>query len=296
MGLDVPVHPLRHHDDPAAARGGFRFLVGGAARPDRARRRRAARFPDDVAAVRTTALSGLLLPAWGNGLVTVAQQHVASGLAALLIARAALHRDVPGRHRGPAAGATTVAGVAIGAVGLALLVLVGPAGGSAGVVGSAWWGPWLVLLAGSVGRRDVRDDPPAVPPNPFALAATQMLIGGVILPGVGLAMGDRLDPAGIAPASAGPWATWRSWTLGCVQRVRLRVGEPAGVDGRHLRLRQPGHRRGPRRLRGGGAVHGPPAGGRRGGAARGGAGRLGGAAARKRPSRKCQSGVAASGV
>lgn len=34
----------------------------------------------------TTALSGLLLPAWGNGLVTVAQQHVASGLAALLIA------------------------------------------------------------------------------------------------------------------------------------------------------------------------------------------------------------------
>ena len=34
----------------------------------------------------TTALSGLLLPAWGNGLVTLAQQHVASGLAALLIA------------------------------------------------------------------------------------------------------------------------------------------------------------------------------------------------------------------
>ncbi|HET6260247.1 MAG TPA: EamA family transporter, partial [Pseudonocardia sp.] len=39
----------------------------------------------------TTALSGLLLPAWGNGLVTIAQQKVASGLAALLIAAVPLY-------------------------------------------------------------------------------------------------------------------------------------------------------------------------------------------------------------
>jgi len=46
----------------------------------------------------------------------------------------------------------------------------------------------------------------AVPPNPFALAATQMLVGGVILLTVSLAMGDRLDVASVAPVS------W--WALG----------------------------------------------------------------------------------
>ena len=123
-----------------------------------------------------------------------------------------------------------------------------------------------------------------VPPNPFALAAVQMLTGGVVL----LVVGHR---AGRAPRRHGRLDVGLG-RVGVpehgrdargVQRVRLRVGEPAGVDGRHLRLRQPGHRRGARRLRGGGAVHGPPAGGRRGGAARRGAGRLGGAAVPETP-------------
>src|SRR5206468_431290 len=36
-------------------------------------------------------LIGLLLPAWGNGMVVIAEQHVASGLAALLIASVPLY-------------------------------------------------------------------------------------------------------------------------------------------------------------------------------------------------------------
>lgn len=155
----------------------------------------------------TTALSGLLLPAWGNGLVTVGQQHVASGLAALLIASVPLWIVVFRATTGDRPGRATVAGVAVGAVGLALLVLVGPSGGSAGVFGAAWWGPWVVLLAAfgwAAGSFATTRLP--VPPNPFALAAGQMLVGGVILLVVGFGVGERFDVAAVAPAS------W--WALG----------------------------------------------------------------------------------
>jgi drug/metabolite transporter (DMT)-like permease len=155
----------------------------------------------------TTALTGLLLPAWGNGLVTLSQQHVASGLAALLIASVPLYIVVFRVVSGDRPRRATVGGVAVGAVGLALLVLVGPTGGSAGVVGNAWWGPPLVLLAGfGWAAGTFAATRMAVPPNPIALAAGQMFVGGLIMLTVGLAMGDRLDVAGVAPVS------W--WALG----------------------------------------------------------------------------------
>ena len=67
--------------------GGYRFLVGGAllAVVVLAVAGRAA-FRMSIRQLGTTLLSGLLLPAWGNGLVVVAQQGVSSGLTALLIA------------------------------------------------------------------------------------------------------------------------------------------------------------------------------------------------------------------
>ena len=86
----------------------------------------------------TAALSGLLLPAWGNGLVILAQSQVASGLTALLIASVPLYIAVLRALTGDRPRRATVVGVLLGAAGLTLLVLVGPAGGSAGVSGSAW--------------------------------------------------------------------------------------------------------------------------------------------------------------
>lgn len=189
--------------------GGYRFAVGGAllaivvlvVAGRRAFRMSAAQFG-------TTALSGLLLPAWGNGLVVVAQQQVASGLAALLLAavplwivilRAALSTPTHPRPR-----AATVGGVAVGVVGLGVLVLAGP--GSGGVTGSAWWGPPLVLLASlgwATGTFATTRLP--VPPNPFVLAAVQMFVGGVILLGAGTAVGERLDPTAVTTVS---WWAW----------------------------------------------------------------------------------------
>jgi drug/metabolite transporter (DMT)-like permease len=159
------------------------------------------------AELRTAALSGLLLPAWGNGLVILAQSQVASGLAALLIASVPLYIAVLRAVTGDRPRAATVLGVLVGAVGLGVLVLVGPGGGSGGVSGSAWWGPPLVLLAGlgwATGTFAATRLP--VPGNPFALAAAQQTIGGAILITVGTAAGERLDLAAVAPVS------WWAWT------------------------------------------------------------------------------------
>ena len=151
----------------------------------------------------TTALSGLLLPAWGNGLVAVAQTQVASGLAALLIAVVPLYIVVLRALGGDRPRRATVGGVVVGLVGLAVLVLAAPSAGSGGTQGSAWWGPWLVVLAGlgwATGTYATTRLP--VPANPFALAAVQMTIGGAVLLTIGSAKGDRPD---LATIPAGTW-------------------------------------------------------------------------------------------
>jgi drug/metabolite transporter (DMT)-like permease len=154
----------------------------------------------------TAALSGLLLPAWGNGLVILAQSQVASGLTALLIASVPLYIAVLRALTGDRPRRATLLGVLVGAAGLVLLVLVGPAGGSGGVFGNAWWGPPLVLLAalgwatGTFATTRL-----AVPANPFALAAVQQLVGGTALVVVGASAGERLDPATVAPVSLLAW-------------------------------------------------------------------------------------------
>jgi drug/metabolite transporter (DMT)-like permease len=195
-------------DVPPLFASGARFLVGGsllgllvlALAGRRAFRMTAAQFG-------TTALSGLLLPAWGNGLVTVAQQHVASGLAALLIASVPLWivvlRTITGDRPRPA----TLAGVGVGVVGLAVLLLAGSPAGSGGVVGTAWWGPWLVLLAavGWASGTFATTRMPA-PANPFALAAVQMLVGGVILMTGSIVVGDRPDLTVVTPSAWWAWA------------------------------------------------------------------------------------------
>jgi drug/metabolite transporter (DMT)-like permease len=155
----------------------------------------------------TTALSGLLLPAWGNGLVTIGQQKVASGLAALLIAAVPLYIVVLRALTGDRPRPATLVGVGVGVTGLAILVLTGPSGASGGVQGSAWWGPWLVLLAGlgwATGTFATTRLP--VPANPFALAAVQMFVGGAILMSVSQAAGERFDVGSVSVVAWWAWA------------------------------------------------------------------------------------------
>jgi drug/metabolite transporter (DMT)-like permease len=194
-------------DVPPLFTGGVRCLVGGAllalvvlavAGPRVFRMSRAQ--------LGTAALSGVLLPAWGNGLVSLAQQQVATGIAALLIAAVPLYIVVLRAISGDRPNRTTMAGVAVGVLGLALLLGAGQSG-SGGTEGAAWWGPWLVLLAGlgwATGTFAMTRLP--VPANPFALAAVQMLVGGSVLTSVGLLTGERPDFAAISPQAWWAWA------------------------------------------------------------------------------------------
>ncbi|SDC31136.1 EamA family transporter [Actinokineospora iranica] len=151
----------------------------------------------------TAVLVGLLLPATGNGFVVVAEQHVASGLAALLVASMPIHIVVLRRLLGERPAKVTLLGVAVGLAGLAVLLLGGPV---AGAHGAAWWGPWLVLLAslgwavGSVASTRL-----PTPANPFTLSAVGMLAGGTALTVAGLGVGERVD---LAAVTTGSWVAW----------------------------------------------------------------------------------------
>ncbi|GAA1830068.1 drug/metabolite exporter YedA [Pseudonocardia ailaonensis] len=192
-------------DVPPLLAGAGRFLVGGAglgvivlASAGSGGFRMSARQ------LGTSMLAGLLLPAWGNGLVGIAQTQVPSGIAALLLAVVPLLIVLLRLAFGDRPRAATLVGVAVGMLGLATLVLAGS--GSGGTSGNAWWGPWLVVLAG-VGWAcgTFATTRMAVPPNPYAMAAVQMFTGGVIMTVVGVVSGARLDVAAV------PASTWWVW-------------------------------------------------------------------------------------
>jgi drug/metabolite transporter (DMT)-like permease len=148
----------------------------------------------------TAAASGVLLLLGGNGLVSIGEQEVPSGLAALLVACVPLWivgirvllRDQPG--------AVTVAGMLLGFAGVALIFLPG---------GGAWAGDpghaGLIVLASlswAVGSLLVARLP--VPADPLALTTVQMLAGGAALVAVAALRGEF---AGLAPTAVSA----RSW-------------------------------------------------------------------------------------
>lgn len=133
-------------------------------------------------------VGGLMLSA-GNGLVVWAEQHVASGIAAVIVATTPFWMVLldwwwRGARRPNAA---VVAGLFIGFAGVALLVNPWEGGAAAvDVVGAV-----VLLFAalfwamGSI--YSLKADKPS---SPLLFTATAMLCGGVILLGVGTAVGD----------------------------------------------------------------------------------------------------------
>jgi len=176
-------------DVPPLLGAGARFAIAGVAMLVflAARGHRVRVSPRSLVAA---GLVGLLLPAGGNGLVTVAERDVPAGLAALLIASVplwlVLMRSTVGRervHRG------TLAGVAVGFCGLGLLLLPGsrPAEATAG-------GILLVLVAAGSPRL-------SMPSDPLVSTGWQMVVGGGALLAGALATGEAND-LHLADASA----------------------------------------------------------------------------------------------
>ncbi|TCP50156.1 EamA domain-containing membrane protein RarD [Tamaricihabitans halophyticus] len=147
----------------------------------------------------SAALVGLLLAGGGQGMLAVSETQVSSGLAALLVACVPLYVIVLRRLFGERPPMITLLGVGIGLLGLVVL-LSGETGG--GAHGSAWWGPWLVLLGAlSWAVGSVASTKLPLPANTFATSAVQLCAAGVALSGFGLLRGERIDFAAVQAES-----------------------------------------------------------------------------------------------
>ncbi|MEU9834633.1 EamA family transporter [Streptosporangium sp. NPDC048047] len=144
------------------------------------------------------ALVGLLLLNGGNGMVAVAEQHISSGLAALLVASVPLWLVVLRLVARDRPRALTLAGVLLGFAGVAGLSLTGGGGHSDGT------GIAVILLASlswSIGSFLSARIP--MPADPFAASAVEMAAGGTGLVLTALAVGERVDFGAVSGAS---WA------------------------------------------------------------------------------------------
>jgi drug/metabolite transporter (DMT)-like permease len=134
-------------------------------------------------------LIGVLLCFGGNGLVTVAEQEVPSGLAALIIGSVPLWVVLMRTAHGDRVPAPTLAGVVLGFGGLALLVLPGDRPGEAPL-----WGVLLVVAAAAFwASGSFYSSRTALPSDPLASTAWQMLLGGGAMLLVGLIAGEAGD-------------------------------------------------------------------------------------------------------
>lgn len=190
---------------------------------------------------RSALIVGVLLLVTGNGLLTWAEQYVASGVAALIVATVPIWmvlldalwpgRKPAGRMQADRAHPTPalIAGLALGTVGIVVLIGPGELGGArVHVVGA------LVILVAAfswaVGSLYSRGAPQT--PSTLLNVGMQMLLGGAVLLAWGLAIGERIDPATVSARSW--WALVYLALLGGVVSYSayvwlLKVASPAKV-------------------------------------------------------------------
>jgi drug/metabolite transporter (DMT)-like permease len=143
-------------------------------------------------------LVGLLLPG-ANAVVSVAEQHVPSGLAALLIGSIPLWVILLRRVSGEAIPRRSAAAVVLGFAGVALLVRPGPQSADASIVGMLTCVAAAVMWAsGSFASRHVE-----LPRHPLVSTGWQMLIGGLacLLAGLIAGEGPQVDLAAFSTRS-----------------------------------------------------------------------------------------------
>ncbi len=172
---------------PPLLMAGARFLVAGALVFGWLLLRGVAR-PKLVHWRSALILGGLLLFA-GNGGVTWAEQVIPSGLAALIVAMVPIYVALLDWIRPGGARPTVlrIVGLVIGFVGVALLIGPLATGGFSPallaacvpLIGSLCW------AAGTLYARSAK-----LPANPLVGTGMEMLVGGVLLTGVGLLLGE----------------------------------------------------------------------------------------------------------
>lgn len=177
---------------PPLLMAGSRFIVAGVFLYGLLRLRGEQRPP--FRAWRTAFLVGGCILAVGNGGVTFAQQHLSSGLAALLSATVPLLLALLGWLSGVAARPVLPVAVGLGAGLLGIVMLTqNPAGISATYAGHYGYDIALALtsaLATAIGTLYAKKEPAA---SPFLAAGMQLISGGGLLLLGGLVRGEAAD-------------------------------------------------------------------------------------------------------
>jgi drug/metabolite transporter (DMT)-like permease len=179
----VETVPPLLHAGVRFALAGLLLGAGGAALRSRAAVRSSWRLTP--AQFGTAAGSGVLLLTGGNGLVSVGEQRVPSGLAALIVASVPLWIVVLRAVLRDRPATVTALGVLVGFTGVALLFL--PGGG--GNIDTRYCA--LIVLASlswSIGSLLVARLP--VPADPVVLSSVQMLAGGAALFAISAGRGE----------------------------------------------------------------------------------------------------------
>lgn len=145
------------------------------------------------------ALVGILLLAGGNGLVSLGERTVPSGLAALIVASVPLWIVLLRFAASDHIGRDLIIGVTVGIIGVAVLVVPSGASGKTDPAGLLMLvGATLMWATGTFAspRLDM-------PRSPLASTALQMIAAGVLLPFVGVAIGEwgQLRPERISTDS-----------------------------------------------------------------------------------------------
>lgn len=139
------------------------------------------------------AVVGVLLLAIANGLVVLAERTVPSGIAALIVASIPLWVVIYRMIARERVGLDLLAGVFLGLIGVAILVVPGGIDGTLDLIGALMlFGATLSWALGTFLSPRLR-----TPKNVLVSTAYQMLAGGLVLVGVGLGRGElvNIDPA-----------------------------------------------------------------------------------------------------
>lgn len=137
--------------------------------------------------------TGFLLFFIGNGFVAVAEQSIASGLAAVVCATTPLVSGAMSAFGGDKPSRAEIAGTVLGFAGVAVLAVGSP------LSGGGW--PAILLLVAPVGfAAGSLLAKKATGGGPFSTTATHMLTGGALMLGASVARGERMPDVVAAPA------------------------------------------------------------------------------------------------
>jgi drug/metabolite transporter (DMT)-like permease len=154
--------------------------------------------------LRGAVVVGALLLGVGIGVLTLAEQHVPSGVAALIVAVMPLWVVILRAVTGDGPPLVTWLGVAIGIAGVVVLVSPGSSGDGSG--GRTFWSLAMLVSTACWAFGSFLQPRIRTPRDPLLLSFYEMLTGGVALCSVGLLRGERL--ADMGSASTRSWWAW----------------------------------------------------------------------------------------